>query len=128
MIKKRAMFNICPDLPYAEALQKAKLVTLEQRRMNICKAFFQSIQHDGNIVSYLLPKQRESYNSLRKKKPSSINRNAKQTVLKTLFLHIVFIISTDRTLVLCLNSIYFLVNTSYFNILIYNISIYVPIQ
>ena len=66
-IQKRAMFIIFPDLPYAEALQKANLVTLEQRRMNICKAFFKSIQHNDNILSHLLPKQRESHYSLRKK-------------------------------------------------------------
>ena len=66
-IQKRAMFIIFPGLDYIEALKKANIVTLEERRMNICKTFFQSIQCQDSVLNYLLPKQRQSNYCLRKK-------------------------------------------------------------
>ena len=65
-IQKRALFIIFPGVDYTEALKMANIDTLEQRRISICKVFFRNIQTKDSVLSYLLPKPRQSKYGLRK--------------------------------------------------------------
>ena len=60
------MYIIFPGLTYTEALQKANIETLEDRRSKICKAFFQKIQNKDNVLNHLLPRERDLTLRLRK--------------------------------------------------------------
>ena len=59
-IQKRAMDIAFPDISYAEALTEAKIETLEQRRTNLCRKFFQNISDPCHKLNYLLPTQRKN--------------------------------------------------------------------
>ena len=43
-IQKRAMYNIFPDLKYTEAMRIASIITLEERKLTMCKAFFKAFK------------------------------------------------------------------------------------
>ena len=62
------MFIIFPGLSYCEALERAKIVKLEVRRIKLCKEFFQKMQHKDNVLNHLLPRERNLTHRLRKTK------------------------------------------------------------
>ncbi len=37
-----------PDIPYTETMTEAKIETLEQRWINLCRKFFQNISYPGH--------------------------------------------------------------------------------
>ena len=57
-IQKRTLSIIKPVLQYQESLQNLNLMTLEKRRLNICKDFFNKIQKSNDKIHDILPKQR----------------------------------------------------------------------
>ena len=64
-IQKRALKIVFPDLDYSQALEKANLKTLSQRRLELCKKFFTELQKESNILHSILPKVKGSNYSLR---------------------------------------------------------------
>ena len=55
-IQKRALWIIHPDSTYIEALKKAKLETLYDRREKLCVKLFSSIEaNDDHKLKELLP-------------------------------------------------------------------------
>ena len=54
-IQKRALKIVFPHLSYTEALDKAKLKTLQERRENQCRSLYQSILRGDNKLTNLLP-------------------------------------------------------------------------
>ena len=67
-VQKRAMNIIYPNLTYGEAMKYAKINTLNERRLKLCKTFFNSIQDSKNVLNHLLPEKRSQSYSLRTKR------------------------------------------------------------
>ena len=65
VVQRRAMNIIYPNLTYSEAMKYAKINTLNERRLNICKTFFNSIQDSKIVLNHLLPEKRNQSYSLR---------------------------------------------------------------
>ena len=56
-IQRRAMQIISPHKTYEEALREHKLVTLQQRRNELCNRLFKDIQNSSHRLNSLLPRQ-----------------------------------------------------------------------
>jgi hypothetical protein len=61
-IQKRALKIALPDLCYEQALLQAGLLSLELRRENQCRQFFEQIKSSGHKLNYLLPPKRPEKN------------------------------------------------------------------
>ena len=59
-VQKRSMAIIFPGIAYEAALEKAKLITLHERRMILCQAFFKELEKPDNNLFSLLPPVRKS--------------------------------------------------------------------
>ena len=57
-IQKRAFNIIRPELSYDESLIRLKQITLELRRLDICRDFFRKIQNPSDKIHDILPEQR----------------------------------------------------------------------
>ena len=68
-IQKRAMYVICPNTPYKDAIISSSLETLYTRRETICKKFFSKIRNEDHKLNYLLMKRREIPYELRHHQP-----------------------------------------------------------
>ena len=71
-VQKRAMHIIFPDLSYADALKTANIVSLQQRRMDICERFFRNMQKPNNILAHLLPTRRQTRYNMRSQRKYEI--------------------------------------------------------
>ncbi len=58
-IKKRSLDIAFPSCHYMDALGKAGLESLGQRRESLCESFFNEIQHAEHKLHYLLPEIHE---------------------------------------------------------------------
>ena len=66
-IQRRALRIIFPELKYSEAMDRANVVTLFQRRNNICARFFDRIYSDtSHKLHGLIPPRHETPYHLRK--------------------------------------------------------------
>ena len=54
-IQRRALKIIYPNLSYADAMSTAKLCSLEDRRDQLCKRFFNKMKDNDNKLHHLLP-------------------------------------------------------------------------
>ena len=73
-VQKRAMRIIFPELSYTEALKTANIVTLQKRRLDICKRFFKDMLNTDHILHHLLPEERVARYSIRSQKKFEIPR------------------------------------------------------
>ena len=64
-IQKRALKIIVPNSTYADALIDTKLLSLEERRTDICRKFFKNIQDPNNVLHNMLPPKRSPRYTLR---------------------------------------------------------------
>ena len=67
-IQRRAMQIISPHNTYEEALRQHKLVTLQQRRNELCNRLFKDIQNSSHRLNSLLPRQHNPGYQLRHSK------------------------------------------------------------
>ena len=68
-VQKRALIIICGYAPYEENLACANLLTLRERRENICRKMFRDMCNPNHKLHHLLPKPRNVSQSLRTVKP-----------------------------------------------------------
>ena len=64
-IQQRALKIAFPHMDYEDALTEAKLVTLHQRRADLCKRLFESAQEPDHKLHPLLPPPRNSQYDIR---------------------------------------------------------------
>ena len=67
-IQRRAMQIISPHKTYEEALHEHRLVTLQQRRNDLCNILFKDIQNSSHRLNSLLPLQHNPGYQLRHSK------------------------------------------------------------
>ena len=67
-VQKRALTIICGYAPYEDNLASTNLLTLKERRDQICKDLFNQICKPSHKLNHLLPKPREMTKSLRASK------------------------------------------------------------
>ena len=73
-IQRRAMQIICPHKTYDEDLHDHRLVTLQQRRNELCNIHFKDIENSSHRLNSLLPQQHNPGYQLRhsKKYPQTL--------------------------------------------------------
>ena len=65
-LQKRALSIIHPELSYDQSLRKHKLLTLQERRTDLCKRFFINMQNSDDKLHHLLPAERNLRINLRR--------------------------------------------------------------
>ena len=85
-IQRRAMQIISPHKKYEEALHENRLVTLQQRRNDLCNRLFKDIQNSSHRLNSLLPRQHNPGYQLRhsKKYPLPL---VKTNIFKSCFIN-----------------------------------------
>ena len=56
-IQQRCLKIIFPNLKYDDAIKEARLTTLEERRLHLCKQFFNRLLNPSSRLNHLLPVQ-----------------------------------------------------------------------
>ena len=65
MVQKRALRSIYPGAHYQDILKFVNLSTLQERRILLCKKYFEKIKGKNHKLNHLLPEPKKSSYSLR---------------------------------------------------------------
>ena len=63
-LQRRAMKIAYPDILYESAMVSSRIVSLSERRTELCRKMFAKIQRPDDKLHYLLPEQRNTPYSL----------------------------------------------------------------
>lgn len=89
-LQKRAMRTIFPDLQYKNALTTALLPSIATRIDNICRNFFQKIQHPDDRIHHLLPEKAVNYHNTRNKRIYPLPHLRTEKTKKSFIYHSLF--------------------------------------